>query len=345
MAMPVDLVVADATLTGDAPFTLTLSAEATDPDLGAVLLTYTWGDGTSDTAGSGSPVVKTYDDPGVYAVAIVASDESDNTTAPTTLVVTVNPPLGLDYLDDDNGYCQDSWFDEPSCEFDDPELMDRCITAAIRWMFEATCGKYPGVCDAFIRPPSDMVGRCQPRSYRGQTTYRYDLTYGLEGPIREIVRVVVDGETVDPRFYRLANHRWLIAQTASGDDTDNPLIPLPTQDDDRPAGDENTWYVIVRYGQEVNELLKLATEQLACEFYKALTGDETCGFPDNASSVSQQGVSITFTPPAPRRTGIRSIDMVLDQFPGCDDRRWTTGRIMDPAAGRPEVTKLGGDFY
>lgn len=334
MATPTGLTVDASTLAGSAPFEASVTASAVDPDLGPVTIQVDWGDGTVGTGESGEPITHTYTNPSLYPVAVTAVDGSDNRTAPTVLLATVNLALGLDHLDSEIGYCGDTWFNEIPCDTgDNPDLAELCIVAAIRFIVDSTCSNYIGECSATIRPPATLSGRCSATG-RGRAGAKYDLTQSVPSPIREIAAVYVNGELVDPKWYRLANRRWLVPQSPSSADDDNPLDPWPLQDMSLPLGDTDTWWVEVVYGRIVPPPLVLAAKRLACEMFKALNG-QPCGFPDGASAVSQAGITISFQPRQPKKTGIPYVDAQIEKY-GCDSAK-TVRRIVDPAAGRPEV--------
>lgn len=334
MATPTGLTVTASELTGSAPFEASITATATDPDLGVVTIDVQWDADTLSSGEAGDTLTHTFDTPGVYPVAVTAYDDNNHAAA-TAVVVIVNPPDGLDRIDSDTGLCGDPWFtaEDLACNTSEyPELAEMAVTAAIRFMVDATCRNYVGICSAIVRPPESISG-CKATGNQG----RFDISLGVPAPIRRIVAVYVDGELVDPSYYRLVNHKWIVAHTYTDEDDDNPLVVWPQQRMDRPLGDVDTWHIEVEYGRPVPEPLRLAAMQMACEIYSGLTGGE-CGFPDGASSISQQGVTVSFQARTEGKTGIPKIDMQIERY-GCSSTK-SSRRLHDPAAHKPEVAQF-----
>jgi hypothetical protein len=127
----------------------------------------------------------------------------------------------------------------------------------------------------------------------------------LPGPVQEVHEVIVGALTLDPSDYRLDYGHTLIRQ-------DGEAWPA-TQDLIEPLGSEDTWSIEFTRGVPVPLGGQIAAGTLACELYKASTGDETCGLPSRVQSIARQGVSMelvqtTFAEAQDGRTGIWSID-------------------------------------
>lgn len=208
-----------------------------------------------------------------------------------------------------------------------PAIVNTAIASATSWLFEATCGRFTGVCTSTIRPRRsadlDLHGDCTLPVDR----YQVDLSPWVTGPVLSIVEVVVDGEAVDAGDYRLVNSRWLVAHP------DGALRPWPPQYVDRPDGDEGTWSVTVTHGRVPPAELVDAAADLAKQLIAKCTGGN-CLLPDNATSVSQDGVTVELNVPTDGKTGLPLVDTIVAMYP-C--RR--TRRIYDPAAPVPEVVR------
>ena len=344
-----------AALHGDAPLDATITVTATDPDAaGTVSVAVNWGDGTVTTQDSGVQHTHTYTLPGAWQVTITATDADGETTTEIRYAAAELADTSNTLADSDTGLCVD-WFDSNDDVFvcdvaldADDTMMEPSIAAAQRWFHDATCHQFPGVCTATVRP--DPTEGCAP-IWESATGYpiadisqrtrsdayqrnMIDLTDGLGTfPIRSITEVVVDGEVVDPAFYTLVNQRWLEPREVGN--AENPLIPWPNQYPRKPVGSVGTWYITLTYGREAPPLLVQAAAKLACELWKQAIGAD-CEIPDNATSITREGVTVSFPQPEQNRWGIAIIDRALDLY-GC--KRPSVPRFYDPAADITPVTR------
>lgn len=132
----------------------------------------------------------------------------------------------------------------------------------------------------------------------------------LPAPVYDIVEVKVDGVVLDASAYRLDEHRLLVR-------TDGETWPLcnDLRYSDNVVG---TWSVTARYGEDVPALGKMAMGELACEFVKALAGEDDCALPQPIQSLTRQGISLTFADANELlengRTGLRLTDMFIATF-------------------------------
>lgn len=132
----------------------------------------------------------------------------------------------------------------------------------------------------------------------------------LPAPTRDIVQVKLDGEIMDPSLYRVDENRLLVR-------LDGQLWPL-CQDlaaaDDQPG----TWSVTITVGEDIPLLARRALGELAMEFVKECLGED-CLIPYEVTSLSRQGVNITFGSPSATRTivgemGLRMVDLYLATY-------------------------------
>jgi hypothetical protein len=129
----------------------------------------------------------------------------------------------------------------------------------------------------------------------------------LPAPVYDILQVKVDGVVLEPGVdYRLDEHRLLVRLGGES---------WPLCNDLRYADTEvGTWSVTARFGEAVPVLGTIAAGELACEFVKALRGDD-CLLPDQVTSLVRQGVSINYADTAQLleggRLGLRFADMFL----------------------------------
>ncbi len=214
-----------------------------------------------------------------------------------------------------------------------PTQIQTAIDAAVEWLDDLTCGDYHGVCTTEIRPHTD----CR-HSYScgcGSRWEKIDLLKWVNGPIVEVSEVTVDGDPVDPNFYTLINSRWLTALTVDG--TDSPLLPWPYQNFQRVTG-EGVWTITVDHGTGPPAPLRMAAAELACQLLHRMLGRE-CDLPDNATSISRQGVTVSLQSRAEGKIGLQTVDAVVELY-GCHGKRGRPRRLVDPSRTGPGLTRL-----
>lgn len=109
-------------------------------------------------------------------------------------------------------------------------------------------------------------------------------------PVREILDVKIDGVALDPDTYRLDRRRELV-RLAAGSPLAQQFWPA-CQDMTLPEDAPGTFAVHYSWGQSPPELGKQAAIQVACEFFKALSGDASCKLPARATKVTRQGITV-----------------------------------------------------
>ncbi len=126
-------------------------------------------------------------------------------------------------------------------DFDDDRL-DDCLQFASDVLYELSGHRWPGMCDALIRP-------CGVRGPGACGCGRAPHACGCGGlselrlpadNVTAVTEVIIDGETIDPARYRLDNATWLVWQPDEDDHGSRQAWPC-CQRLDRPAGDEDTW--------------------------------------------------------------------------------------------------------
>lgn len=133
--------------------------------------------------------------------------------------------------------------------------------------------------------------------------------------------VTVGGVSYTPsEVARIDNQKWL-TPIAEGD----ALWPWPPQNINKADGESDTWSITVTHGALPPAPVLHATSELACQLVKRVLGSD-CELPSNATSVSDNGVSINLAIPVGGKTGIPRIDTVLELY-GAGRRR---ARIWDP---------------
>ena len=194
------------------------------------------------------------------------------------------------------------------------------VAVACDWVYTYTGSRWPGVCTTTIRPTlpcgHDLIRcRCHDR------WDRLDLTRWLKPPILTIEDVTVGGTSYTPAdVARIDNNKWL-TPIAEGE----ALWPWPHQNLNKANGEADTWSITVTHGALPPTPVLQAAEELACQLVKRVLGRD-CELPSNATSVSDNGVSINLAIPVGGKTGIPRIDTVLELY-GAGRRR---SRIYDP---------------
>lgn len=157
--------------------------------------------------------------------------------------------------------------------------------------------------------------------YAGPNGYWFDLSCGscsgtcscsevseviLPSPVYSIVNVKMDGTPMATGAYRVDNNRLLVRLDGQRWPRCNNLAV----NDDQPG----SWSVTALYGEPVPVGGQLAVGELACEFLRAMAGED-CRLPAGVQSIARQGVTINF-PDAGEflkegRTGFDLVDRFL----------------------------------
>lgn len=233
------------------------------------------------------------------------------------------------------GICSE-WFTVADICSDDEnvEVAQRCVDAATSWAFRATCSQFVGACASVIRPAGRCghSGRCGCdnewlRNPRGGWREKIDLSPMVPGRIRQIVDVQVDGVAIAPEDYRLSRGRYLVPHV------DGDLWPWPLQDLNLPDGEDGTWSVTVEHGNDPPPDLIDAAAELASQMLAHCLGGD-CDLPDNATSISKDGMTLQLSVPTNGNTGMPMVDSVLALY-GCRSRR----RMLDPAEPLGDVAR------
>jgi hypothetical protein len=131
----------------------------------------------------------------------------------------------------------------------------------------------------------------------------------LPGGVYQILQVLIDGVELSPSAYRLDDNRFVV-RTDGGT---WPLCNELSKNDDQVG----TWSITAQWGEPLPESGKLAVGELACEFGKYLSGEE-CRLPQAVTSLSRQGVSLTFGDAEQAldagRLGLQFTDMFLSAY-------------------------------
>lgn len=131
----------------------------------------------------------------------------------------------------------------------------------------------------------------------------------LPGGVYQVLQVLIDGVELSPSAYRLDDNR-LVVRTDGGS---WPLCNNLSKND----SEVGTWSITAQWGEPLPELGKMAVGELACEFGKFLGGAD-CNLPQSVTSLSRQGVSLTFEDANQAlengRTGLHFTDMFISAF-------------------------------
>jgi hypothetical protein len=138
----------------------------------------------------------------------------------------------------------------------------------------------------------------------------------LQGPVRNVNQVIVDGVVLQPTDYTLYDGRRLVRNVdASGQTTGawpwNQQLQLPLTE-------SGTWAIDYNWGKVPPPSGKAACIELAIEVARALSGADDTRLPARVLSVSTQGVSVAVGDPLTFiREGLMGIpicDLFLSQY-------------------------------
>lgn len=131
----------------------------------------------------------------------------------------------------------------------------------------------------------------------------------LPGGVYAITQVLIDGAVLSPSAYRLDDNRLVVRIDGGAWPLCNNLSLNDTE--------VGTWSITAQWGEPLPEIGKIAVGELACEFGKYLSGS-ACNLPETVTSLSRQGVSLTFADPNEvlneGRLGLHFTDMFLSAF-------------------------------
>ena len=210
-------------------------------------------------------------------------------------------------------------------------VANQAILEATAWLYDSTCQQFTGICTSIVRPalPCGHVELCGCRS--GWT--KLDLSPWVTGPVRSIEAVTVNGETlenVEDEDYRLAWGSFLVPHEGGG------LAPWPAQHLNRPDGADGTWSVTVTHGVEPPPHVAGAAADLAKQLIAKCTGGD-CLLPDNATSITRDGVTVELNIPTGGQTGLPVVDSIVGMY-SCKRTR----RMYDPAEPMADTRRLTG---
>lgn len=225
------------------------------------------------------------------------------------------------------------------------DVLEDALVIASDVLFELSGERFPGHCQDTIRPcgtylpnfsapwsTSGLVDRhywgdvcgCDRSTRCGCNRLREVRLHGR--PVATIRQVKIDGEVLDPAFYRLDDWRYLV-RLPDGDGS-NPGWPC-CQRLDLASTEAETFEVTYTYGQPPPPAGVWAASELACQLAAARDpGNDKCKLPDNVTSVVRQGVAVTMLTLrdflSQRQTGLYMVDLFLAAYnPGGNQRRAT----------------------
>jgi hypothetical protein len=127
----------------------------------------------------------------------------------------------------------------------------------------------------------------------------------LPGPIAEPIEILVDGVALDIDTSVVVYNYNRLTRIDGG--------KFPTcQDLSKPPSEVGTWQVTYLQGEPVPHGGQLVAGILACEYAKAMCGDDSCCLPKRVSSITRQGITMAMLDDFDRlslgMTGIWEID-------------------------------------
>lgn len=214
-------------------------------------------------------------------------------------------------LDDDDGAA--AMFPCAPTDFG-PGVLQRWALIASTLLYARTGRQYPGVCTDVVRPCRPRAAVVQTLAYvasGGSRAIDTALGHGCgeppsggmawgcgcdnhgavllpHQPVRRVLAVTIEGETVDPSTYRLVDRRWLVRRSGSWPCCQN----LGAAD-----GEPGTWSVEYSYGIPPPAGGPEVAAVYACELAKGSVGDETCRLPRRVTNLTREGVTMTLLDP------------------------------------------------
>lgn len=189
---------------------------------------------------------------------------------------------------------------EPGTDVDTATL-ETAATMASELLYILSARQFPGVCARKVRPCRSGCGCTHGGDGWRWTGMYWSLNgstcgcgcvqqvrlYG--GPVRAIVEVKIDGETVAPDEYRLDENRYLVRLA----DSDGRRQAWPRcQRLDLADTETGTWSVEYLAGLSPPTLGVQAAASLACELFRACRSSGECALPTGVTRVVRQGLTI-----------------------------------------------------
>lgn len=191
-------------------------------------------------------------------------------------------------------------------------LATEAVDAASRILFALTSRRYPGICQAVIRPCRRSWGWCWCFSADSAMcrcgSGISEITLGAGYPLVAVSEVLIDGATVDASTYRVDDDSVLVR-------TDGNTWPYGQNLANDPASEVDTFQVTYFYGRNAPPDGILAARHLAAQLYSASTTGVDCALPQRIRSKTLQGVDLEFLGPEDfddGQTGVETVDRFLD---------------------------------
>lgn len=180
-------------------------------------------------------------------------------------------------------------------------VMNMAIDRLRTWTNYGPCPREIRPCRSeciVVRFPSGRMGHsvCGCRSHPCSCSALSEIR--LPGPVASITEITIDGAILEEHSYRVDNWKYLVRTDGGAWPRCQDMAADPTEPD--------TFVIDYMRGMPVPDGGKLALGTLVCQLSRAVCGDK-CDLPMKASSVSRQGVSMTFDLQA-GETGLFLID-------------------------------------
>lgn len=215
------------------------------------------------------------------------------------------------------------------------DAQDAAIRAATEILYAASNGLYPGECGPVtVRPCNEGCGCWGAWSGDGYTWDPTRARWGCDThvcgcspvseiilagvPIREIEEVLIDGVTLDPSEYALAEPNALV-RLRDVTDPGRRLVWPGCQVMDLPETEAGTFAISYTYGADPPQAGRTAAAYLACEIWRGCGTDDggECALPGNIVTAVRQGLTLETAnmAAAALRTGTTGV-AAIDSFVG-----------------------------
>lgn len=178
----------------------------------------------------------------------------------------------------------------------DETRLDWALAQASDLLYHLTGHKYPGICEATVRPCTSYVSCWRPVMdswvARDCSCVRLSKIRLAGYPVQAIVSVLIDDVVLDASEYRLDRQRELIRKA---DANGNPQTWPACQRLDLDSG-AGTFFVTYTHGSNPPVAGSAAAAQLACEIAKQCPGsgvnDADCELPKGTVRITRQGLTV-----------------------------------------------------
>jgi hypothetical protein len=211
----------------------------------------------------------------------------------------------------------------------DETTLEWALQQASEMLYKLSGHRYPGVCEATVRPCGSRASCWTPVSEwfaRDCGCTRLSRVRLAGYPVQAITEVLIDDEVIDPGEYRLDYDRELVRLA----DADGRAQTWPGCQRLDLSDGPGTFFITYTYGQNPPLTGVQAAAELACEIAKACPGVSgsagECALPTGTVRIARQGITIDTQVLGlwllgMQRTGLTMVDAFLSAWGSARRRR------------------------